>query len=254
MRMRTGLMVAVLVGAGCAVFSGQQCEYSAPRSALVAAEGATTVQIDAGAGFLVVSGQSGLGEVRATGKACASRESLLEDVELVTRRDGDRIVIETRFPKRLGRGNNCSLELTVEVPAELMVEINDGSGEIEVTNVASLLIDDGSGEIKVATISGDVKISDGSGEIDVHGVTGSVTVQDGSGEITVQRVDGDVVVTDDGSGDISVIDVGGSLLVEDDGSGGIRAEQIGGDFTVLDDGSGGIDHKDVAGTVKIPRD
>ncbi len=254
MRMRTGLMMAVLVGIALVGFPGQQCEYSEPRSAAVAAEGATTVQIEAGAGFLHVTGKSGLSEVRATGKACASRESLLEKVELVARRDGDRIVIETKFPKRMGRGHNCSLDLTVEVPAELMVEIEDGSGRIKVTDVAGVLIDDGSGEIKVATISGDVRISDGSGEINVRSVTGSVTIRDGSGEIAVQRVDGDVVVTDDGSGEIVVIDVGGSVRVENDGSGDIRAEQIAGDFSVLDDGSGSIDHTGVGGRVKLPRD
>jgi CBS domain-containing protein len=91
------------------------------------------------------------------------------------------------------------------------VTINDGSGSIEVRNVANLKIDDGSGSIDVVTASGDVFIEDGSGSISVKHVAGSVTVDDGSGGINVSDVENDLIIVDDGSGSLNHSDIRGSV-------------------------------------------
>ncbi len=251
--MRTRLIFTVLISAAFVAFSGDECVESGSLSAVAPAEGATVVFIDAGPGFLTVTGHDDLNEVQATGKACTSRANLLEKTGLVASREEDRIIIEAQFPKRIRRGTRCTIDITVKVPAGLKVEIKDGAGKIRVREVAGVLIDDGSGDIKVTTIGGDVEIEDDVGEISVRGVTGSVTVDDGQDDLAIQRVDGDVVVTEDGSGAIFIVDVKGSVLIENDGTGKIQVEQIGGNFTVIDNAAGAINHQRVTGTVKIPR-
>ena len=75
-------------------------------------------------------------------------------------------------------------------------------------------IDDGSGSIEVIGAGGDVKIVDGSGSISVEQVRGSVTINDGSGSIHVKDVDRDVLIEEDGSGGVSVANVRGDVIAD----------------------------------------
>ncbi len=243
------LMLAGLFLAGTAF--ADDCDHTGPREASVDAGGATKVTIEAEAGSLRVVGREGLGEVRAWGDACASKESLLEDIELSAERRGERVVIVAATPHGRWGDETARLDLEVEVPAHLALAIEDGSGALEVRGVASADIEDGSGEIRVEDVRGDLRIDDGSANIDVVGVSGEVRIEDGSGEITVRRA-GSVRIDEDGSGGIEVSDVDGDVTVHEDGSGGIDVRNVGGDFTVDDDGSGGIRHHNVAGRVRVP--
>ena len=49
--------------------------------------------------------------------------------------------------------------------ADLPLEVDDGSGETRIRNVAALDLVDGSGGIDVADVAANVRIRDGSGEI-----------------------------------------------------------------------------------------
>lgn len=268
MSVRVHLPIIVMTASclACQVVIADDCDLTAPRAATIEAEGATRVVIDAGAGSLEVRGVAGSTELRARGTACASRESVLEAIELAADRRGDTLRLETRFPRNL-RGA-ARLDLEVEVPAGLEVLIDDGSGSIVVRGVETLSvkdgsgpievsdvrggvrIDDGSGDITLLGIGGDVAIDDGSGPIDLRGIGGSVRIDDGSGGIDVRDVDGDVRV-EDGSGSIRIAGVGGSVIVEEDGSGDIRVEDVRGDFIVEDDGSGDVDFARVDGRVTV---
>lgn len=265
-------LALALVGTSCISLADGDCRYTAPRDAAIAVEGATRVRVIARAGSLRIDGRPGLGEVRASGTACASRESLLDDVKLVARRSGDEVVLEVRLPRSSGWSARTGLDLTVEVPDNLPLEVDDSSGSIEIENVGPLRLEDGSGDIWVEGVGGDLTLVDGSGSIDVAGVRGNAQVEDGSGGIELSRIDGrveiedgsgaidvrqvgrDVIIDDDGSGDIDVADVQGSFLVRDDGSGDIVASDIGGDFTVESGGSGRIRHYRVGGRVSVPAD
>jgi hypothetical protein len=267
-RVKVAAMVVVIATAPFLAYSwDNDCRYSEPREVVVKTDRAGAIHIKAGAGFLHVRGEQGLDEVQVTGEACAKKKSQLEEVTVDGRVVGGEVRIETHQP----RHGNTRLDLTIKVPAEMKVEIDDGSGEIVISDVAGaeiedgsgeisatringdLEVTDGSGEIEVRDLDGDLRISDGSGEIEVRHVTGSVSLNDGSGEIEIERIDGDVKIRSDGSGDISVEQVGGSLHIGSDGSGSIFAEEITGDFIVDRDGSGEIDHRNVGGRVDIPR-
>ena len=173
-------LTAVL--AGCAVFG--VCDETAPRSATVPIRGATTVRIVAEAGHLEVSGNNGATEVAVTGTACAMNADDLEQMQFVTSSESSQIVIEARTEPRHSR-----FDVTVEVPDSFRVEIKDGSGEIDVRDVAGVRVDDGSGDIGTSGVAGEV-----------------VVVEDGSGDIV-----GDFVVDDDGSGDVHHSGIGGRV-------------------------------------------
>ena len=228
------------------------CDYTAPREDSVDAGGIERVEIDAAAGYLRVIGEEGAAQIEVEGEACASSESLLEDVQVVVKRSGGRVRIVAEVPDSSWGRSTARLDLSIRVPSSVAVEIDDGSGEIEVSDVAALVIDDGSGEIVVDNVAGDLEIDDGSGEIEASGIGGEVRIEDGSGEIELRRV-GSVVIEEDGSGEIDIEGVDRSVLVRSDGSGSISVRDVGGDFTVRRDGSGDIRHDAVAGLVDVPK-
>ncbi len=227
-------------------FAGFDCSRSDDRQATIDTSGASEIRVITEAGSLKITGHEDRGEVRASGTACASSRSRLEAIELLTRRDGDTVVIETVTAR--GR-----LDLTLEVPAHLPVVVEDTSGSIAISEVAALSLDDGSGSIKVELVRGDVSVTDVSGSLDVERVGGTVTVEeDGSGSVEIDNVDGDVVVKEDGSGSIRITDVAGDVLIEEDGSGSITVKDVLGNFTVWRDGSGQIHSERIAGKVSVP--
>jgi hypothetical protein len=262
------LFTALAVGASTLACAQDTCRVSETRQDEVDAAGATLVRVDAKAGSLKIMGEAGLDEVQARGTACAENQSALEKVQLRADRSGDEVRVVVEMPE--GRGSGGALDLELRVPEGLAIDVRDSSGETEIDGVASLVLEDGSGEIDVTDVAGDVRIRDGSGEIDLIDVGGDVSIHDGSGEIEIRDVEGSVVL-EDGSGEIEVEDVRGNVTVEDDSSGGIeisgvgknvlirrdssggiRVEDVGGDFTVEKDGSGGIEHEGVKGKVDIP--
>lgn len=236
-----------------------QDDYREPRNADVSAAGARLVRIEAGAGLLRVEGHQGTTQVRVRGTARTSRRGYLANIKLIAERRGDEVFIKADIDheRREGwrvfdNGHFLGLDLVIEVPTTLPLEVDDGSGEARFLNTGALTLEDGSGEIEIRGARGDVRVVDGSGEISIDGVEGSVTISDGSGEIRGRNVTGNFVVREDGSGDIDVSGVGGSLRVEDDGSGNIDVERVAGDFVVESDGGGRITYDTVKGSVRIP--
>lgn len=234
-------------------------DYTAPRNAEVDARGARTIRIEASAGFLRVEGRKDLDQVRVKGTARASRKGWLDSIKLIAERRGDEVFIKADIPdhnngfRDVIRGDwQRELDLTIEVPMSISLDVDDGSGDSEFSSTGALRFEDGSGEITIKNVHGDVRLVDGSGGITIEGVDGSVHVDDGSGEIRARHVTGDFVVGEDGSGEIEVSDVGGTMRVESDGSGGIGVDRIGGDFIVEHDGGGDIHYDTVKGSVRIP--
>lgn len=263
-----------LLFAGCEVFADYEdtCDNTEPRELSASVDGASSIEVIALAGSLEVVGTT-TETVEAVGEACASRQEDLSDIQLTSRRSGDRVIVEVVIPEKEGNWNQQRrLDLRVEVPSNLSVRIKDGSGSIMASDLADLEVDDGSGSLDVRNIAGDLRIGDGSGSVNVDGVGGNAWIDDGSGSLIIARVDGnleiedgsgeievrtvgrDVLITEDGSGPIDVADVGGNFEVRRDGSGSIAARDVSGDFIVDRDGSGGIRHDGVGGRVSIPED
>src|SRR5688572_29706489 len=248
------LVPALALAAAASQGYSDDCTHRADRSASVDLAGARRVRIEANAGSLVVKGRAGATRLEAKGVACSSKAEWLEGIRLLSRRDGDTVILTAEIPERnWSMGESARLDLTVDVPASLAVMVHDGSGSAEISGVASLVLEDGSGEATVRDVAGDVDVKDGSGSMTLTQVRGNVTVEDGSGSIEVSDVGGSVTVTEDGSGGIEVSGVGGTVRVQRDGSGSIAVRNVTGDLVVERDGSGRIDHDGVKGKVDIPK-
>ncbi|HEU5184001.1 MAG TPA: hypothetical protein VFU01_05495 [Gemmatimonadaceae bacterium] len=227
-----------------------------PRRARVDARGASRIVIVARAGWLRVEGKSDATEVVAEGTARAPRDDLLDKITLTGTREGDVVRIVVELPDTKGmewdwdNDNPPSLDLTVNVPSTIPVEIEDSSGEMRVHGTGALEIRDGSGAIEIREVGGALRVEDGSGGVEIENVRGDVTVEDGSGEIDVRDVTGSVSLRD-GSGSITARGVGGSVHVLRDGSGGIRVIDVGGDLIVERGRKRGISYEGVKGKVRV---
>ena len=207
------------------------CDFDRDLSEFIGVTGTDRLTVDAEQGDLRVEGRPGLNQVRVRGVACAEDLDDLDDVALIVQRSGSSIRVFGLVPS--GQSLNARLDLFIEVPDWMLVDIDHDSGDIEVDNVSGLIITDDSGNIHIQDVFGDVD------------------VRDGSGLVWVRNVEGDVFLLDD-SGDIDVRDVAGSVRVEEDGSGDIFVSDVGGNFTVEFDGSGNIVFRNVRGVVTIP--
>lgn len=259
-RLRVFAGVFIVAAAFIPIRTEAQDDYKEPRNADIDARGARSARIEAGAGSLRVEGRPGLSQVRVRGIARSAQRNRLDDIKLVAERRGDVVYIKVEMPDdnregwRIFSGNmpRMALDLVIEVPTTLALDVDDGSGEADFINIGALSLEDGSGEIGIRGAHGDVDVTDGSGSLIIDGVEGSVRVEDGSGEIRAKNVTGDFIVREDSSGDIDVSGVGGTMRVESDGSGNIDVDRVAGDFVVDNDGSGIIRYGTVKGSIRIP--
>jgi hypothetical protein len=210
-----------------------------PRNANVDARGARTIEVRAGAGELRIEGRTDISQVQVRGTAHASSRGRLADVKLIAERRGDAVYIKVDIPENNGGffsrdwNDNLALDLVIEVPQSIALDVEDGSGDSKFVNV------------------GPLRLVDGSGDIEIRGARGSVSVEDGSGDMTIENVEGSVRVTD-GSGGITASNIGGDFIVDEDGSGSIDVNHVAGNFTVEEKGSGSISSSDVKGKIDIP--
>jgi hypothetical protein len=255
--------------------SAWECRFSAQRSGAVDVAGAQKIVVRAGAGELEVNGRDGTARISASGTACASSQELLDAMQISVRREGNIAFVETNIPidkLRTMSDAYASMDIEVDVPANVPVEAQDSSGDAELRNLAALDMRDSSGELEIERVKGAVNVQDSSGELRIRDV-GSVRLEDSSGDVLIEKVagavdvlsdsSGDLVVRDaggkvdirhDSSGDIRVSDVRASVAVGLDSSGSIHARNVAGDFTVESDGSGTITHENVKGKVSTPED
>ncbi len=219
-------ILILLVSAGFA--------FETEKTLTLPAEGLKALRIDCGAGRLDVAGAEGLDqiEVRASINADDIDQSKMDDflkdhVKLSLEKRGDRAVLVAEIERHWGLFfNDAWIDVTVRVPKSLALEIDDGSGDMAVEDVAAdVSIDDSSGDIRVTRLGGRLEIDDGSGDIDVREVAGDISIDDGSGDIDVLKTGGSIKI-DDGSGDITIDGVDRDVIIEEAGSGGVRIDNV----------------------------
>jgi len=186
------------------------------------------LDIDVGAGYLHIIGDPQLNEIIV--EADIYQERADDNYRLTLNKTSStraKLIAETSSKGFLFRNNDTHINLTVRLPMQLNLDIDDGSGEIKVSGInGNLDIDDGSGEITIVDIMGDVFIDDGSGPIYANGLGGDIEVDDGSGSIEVRNVAGTVTLSD-GSGDIEV-NGATHFILDSDGSGDVDFDNISG--------------------------
>lgn len=246
-------------------------------------QGIKTLSIDAGAGFLKVSGNEKATEIHVKADI-RIKEPTQQDCEKILQNNlrlslvkrGDKAVLTANFEEinhifTFFSSNDtlAAIDLTVTLPKKMDLYVDDGSGYAQIDSLDGsitvddgsgdlviretsgwLSIDDGSGNLTVEDHKGDAKIDDGSGELVVRGNWGNLVIDDGSGNLEVLDTRGDISV-DDGSGEIVIRNVTGSVKISD-GAGNITVEDVGKDFIVKEDGSGSIKSVRVKGKVVEP--
>jgi len=212
-------------------------DYEEVRDLNLDASGISKLTINAGAGSMDVTGVAGLDKITVKATIVVPNEDEDGAIRVIEKRM--RLSLEEKSGEAelqaffksglMSFGSSPYIALELNVPQGMAVNIDDGSGSIDIadlagdisiddgsgsidiTNVAHVRIDDGSGSIDLVNAMGDVWITDGSGSISVEHAQGSVTIDDGSGSITVSDIEGDLIIVDDGSGSLNISDVRGMV-------------------------------------------
>ena len=250
MTKRTTRTAAAVIGAVVSAPAGLAAQDNCKHREEIELSGpaVASLEVEAGAGKLVVRGGDRVGEIRVAATLCASDGERLEALD-VSLEDGR---LDTEYPRQwgvgwFGRNRYAHIDLVVDVPAGTDLRVDDSSGSVEITGVGAVDMHDGSGSVRLRGV-GSVVVEDGSGILTIEDVSGSVVVDDGAGSVTIKEVSGGVVV-EDGSGSVTIKEVSAGVTVED-GAGSLKVQSVGGDV-VITDGSGGIEVTGVGGTVRI---
>jgi DUF4097 and DUF4098 domain-containing protein YvlB len=246
----TALSLSTLM-CGCIVIasSPSRANFHQQEELTLDARTLTAMDIDVGSGSLTIQGEAGLTEIRVTADIYTDKNNS-DDYELTLTKSANTsfLVAKNNSTSGFWVGDSPHIDITIHLPEYLALDIEDGSGSIEVNDILGKLdIRDGSGNITVKNIGSDTYIHDGSGEIEVSQINGKLDIVDGSGEINIEDVKGNLTI-DDGSGTIYATNITGNANI-DDGSGDLTVKQVTGIVTV-DDGSGNININD-AGGLKI---
>ncbi|WP_299795605.1 hypothetical protein [uncultured Shewanella sp.] len=196
---------------------------------------------ETGAGSLEIKGVDGLTHITIEADIY-TRDGV--DAELSLERQGTKAHLIADFDSNVSFGNSPYMDLVLKVPSQMKMDIDDGSGSIDISGVdadiklhdgsgsiailggKNLDIEDGSGGITLKNVDGEIQLDDGSGSIEIEDVNGDITINDGSGSLSVKNVLGKVTI-DDGSGSIDVVNTKG-LNIIDSGSGDVSFDQIDG--------------------------
>jgi hypothetical protein len=172
-----------------------------------------------------------------------------KNVVLSLERKGHRALLKSNLKRSFQPPQDARINLTIELPDNIDVFVDDGSGSIHVQYFSGdLEIKDDSGQIILEHVVGNVRVVDGSGRIIIDDFRGKVEIRDGSGGIDISKVRGDIRVTD-ASGPISIQHVDGNVTVTD-GSGAIDINDIAGNVLIREPGTGELNIARIKGTVK----
>ncbi|MGD9021733.1 MAG: toast rack family protein, partial [Lysobacterales bacterium] len=140
------------------------CKYEKDIDLELDLSSSDALAVSAGAGSLEITGDPGASKAVIHGRACASREEWLEASSIRTK-GGSRAEIAVELPQSNGSwfswGNNYAhIDLVLEVPASLKLEVSDSSGSMWLENVGAVDIRDSSGGIEINGAGGAVTIDD----------------------------------------------------------------------------------------------
>jgi DUF4097 and DUF4098 domain-containing protein YvlB len=222
------------------------------------AEGIDTLVVKCGAGSLGVKGVEDIERLRVTAviEIEASKDkdidaAIAKNLRLTLEKRENKALLTSDINIAVPEKLESRINLEVEIPKGMHLEILDGSGPIEIIDIlGTLTIDDDSGSIELENIVGNTTVADSSGSIVINDVTGNVVVKDGSGLIEITNITGDVSIVD-GSGHIIVLHVLGNVTVKD-GSGDIDVSDVASNVSIWEAGSGEVNIERINGKIMTP--
>ncbi|SDZ25961.1 Putative adhesin [Micromonospora pattaloongensis] len=173
---------------GCAVLAERQLDFTDTEAVKI-----TEITIAPGSGDIVirtgpVSAVRIKREVRYRG----------DEPGATYRIDGAVLAVETDC------GRQCSVSYDILAPEGVSVRGENGSGDLELTDVSAIDVTVGSGDITVIRPSGAVTARTGSGDIRLVDAAGGVSARTGSGSIDAHGLGRSRVDAETGSGDITL--------------------------------------------------
>jgi hypothetical protein len=234
------------------------CRYSAPRNLHDDLAGVRGVQIELHSHDMHLVGSGNSRSLEITGRACASSQSALDNLQVTSHREGDQLIVDVGGD----HGFNVSffgvsyqdLDLQIQLPSTMPVSINEGSGDAYIAGLAQVNAQTGSGDLHIANISGAVSVTAGSGDIEVAHIGSLSAGSVGSGDLRAHDITTNVHIGSVGSGDVVLEKVGGNVDVGTLGSGDLTVNDVRGNLTVGAKGSGDVSHSNIAGSVNVPHD
>ena len=111
---------------------------------IVGRSGATTVEIS--------------GEKKVSSSSRSDAERRLDDLDVVVKEQTDEIIIRTIQPENT-RGRNYTVNYTITIPADLVVDIENVNGNIDVFDIDNdVLVDNTNGNVRLDTIVGNASV------------------------------------------------------------------------------------------------
>lgn len=121
------------------------------------------------------------------------------------------------------RIRNVRITYTIEAPADAILDVHSGSGDVEAHGVEGpVKLGTGSGDIRVSGVRQSAEVSTGSGDLTVRDVGGTLDARTGSGQMRFENIGGDLRART-GSGDVDVIQAARRVDVRT-GSGSIEVQ------------------------------
>lgn len=254
--MRSLLLASLLLLPAVAMADEEHCQFHADRSLDLDLRGVRSIRFATNSHDLHVSGGAASGKGTVRGRACASDEKALDNLVVTQQRDGDTLLVELTNKRDgwSGFGSHYAyLKIDANVPADIPVQLNVGSGDATATGITLQEGNIGSGDLDARDVKGPFRGKVGSGDLKMDG-TGPLDIDTvGSGDFTARRVKGAVRIGSVGSGDARLIDVTGNVEVGTLGSGDLDVDGVRGDLSVRSVGSGDVEHKGVTGKVDVPQ-
>lgn len=256
--MRRILVLALLL-LPLAATATDQCKYQAPRALKLDLAGVHGVQIEVHSHDLHLLGNGSATDLQLSGRACASDQSLLDKLQVTSRREGDQLIVdignkEGWFNINLFGSSYAYLDLKLQLPSSMPVTLDVGSGDAHVSDLQQLASHVGSGDLDVRRITGKLSSSVGSGDVDAEDIGSLELGSVGSGDVKASNIRGDVHIGSIGSGDVTLRQVAGSVQASTLGSGDLSVKDVQGNLSVSAVGSGDVDHSGVKGKVSVPSD
>ena len=124
------LILASLLLLSSPLALANECRFTAERNLDIDPAGLQALRVELGSSDLNVQGDPAATRIEVRGKACASEQALLDELQVEQSRQGGRVVVATaprpRHVDLLGR-HYAHIDFVVRVPANLAIEVNAGS-------------------------------------------------------------------------------------------------------------------------------
>jgi hypothetical protein len=116
----------------------------------------------------------------------AEAEEVARQVTVHIAQVGDRIEVETKYPKNFswGRGPQVFVHIEISAPERSNADVKSVDGDLTVSGIE--------GELQLKTVDGDLAVTDCSGDIHTNSVDGDAELIGVTGNIEARTVDGDL--------------------------------------------------------------